>query len=119
MLTYTERIGPISIVGVSTTRAVGVEVAKGGNVTLDQRDNGFILVGRSRQWKADRERQKQRDSSHVPCPPSLVPGWCHDRLRLIINEIGIVWHMNASGILLLPRSGLVQYVFCDLQHFAT
>ncbi len=37
MLTYTERIGPISIVGVSTTRAVGVEVAKGGNVTLDQR----------------------------------------------------------------------------------
>src|SRR5438874_1510948 len=68
MLTYTERIGPISIVGVSTTRAVGVEVAKGGNVTLDQRDNGFILVGRSRQWKADRERQKQRDSSHVLCP---------------------------------------------------
>ena len=27
--------------------------------------------------------------------------------------------MNASGILLLPRSGLVQYAFCDLQHFAT
>ena len=27
MLTYTERIGPISIVGVSTTRAFGVEVS--------------------------------------------------------------------------------------------
>jgi hypothetical protein len=39
------------------------------------------------------------------------------RRRNVINEIGIVWHMNASGILLLPRSGLVGCVpptFCDM-----